>query len=87
MKIIKEKGNHSERDEIIRITADDEAIRLQDYFDLTKAFALNELIRIRSPLVRNQIINGERPFLFENKIKLIFDYVKQTELELMKGGK
>ena len=66
MIITKSKGTHSERDEIIRVTCSYEPITLKDIEELIYTFSLNELRRIRVDKVRENIIKGEREFMFEN---------------------
>jgi len=81
VEIRKVKGKHSERDQIIIITGGDEAILLDDVTELVYTFSLNELRRIRISSVREQIIHGEREFMFETIIKKAIEKAKREELE------
>ena len=83
MNIRKTQGKHSERDELIFITARDEAIKLDEVFNLVNVFAVNELKRIRIDKVRENIILGSMPFMFEDEVKNAINKAKQSEMEYL----
>lgn len=82
MDITKIPGRHSEKDEIIIISANKEALTLEQLFELIYLFSTNELNRIRIPYVRKQIINGEKPFFFEQQI---INTIETAKAEALKG--
>lgn len=78
MLITRVPGTHSEEDEIILVTTEvEEPILLEDVFRLVSAFAENELKRIRAPPVRQEIIDGVRPFMFEDKLIKVIELAKK----------
>lgn len=88
MEIKKIKGKHSEDDEIILLTTKkDEPIYLSDVFELVYQFSLNELHRIRFSRVREDIVLGLRPFLFENEVQNAIEKAKKEVYDkILKGG-
>jgi len=71
------QGKDSKDDRLILIN--EKALRLSEIFQIVELFAENELNRIRVSKVRQEIIEGKRPFMFEKAITDIFKRVKRRK--------